>query len=134
MIHLNPKSASPQSIYLTLSEMRKDFAAFTDYLVLFQSMASKEDFYFIGYVNTDNARYTALQVYTSEDNPTSGRIFLTESGLYTYKVWGQNSSTNLDPTDTEVVGLLEQGTLNVSGAIGYTIPEITIPDNYIYYE
>lgn len=114
--------------------MRKDFAAFTDYLVLFQSMASKEDFYFIGYVNTDNARYTALQVYTSEDNPTSGRIFLTESGLYTYKVWGQNSSTNLDPTDTEVVGLLEQGTLNVSGAIGYTIPEITIPDNYIYYE
>lgn len=114
--------------------MRKDFAQFTDYLVLFQSMASKEDFYFIGYVNTDNARYTTLQVYTNEDNATSGRVRLTESGLYTYKVWGQNSSTNLDPTDTEVVGLLEQGTLNVAGATGYTIPDITIPDNYIYYE
>ena len=70
MIHLNPNSASPQPIYLTLSEMRKDFAEFTDYLVLFQSMASKEDYYLIGYVNTDNARYTTLQVYTNEDNPT----------------------------------------------------------------
>lgn len=134
MIHLNPNSASPQSIYLTLSEMRKDFIEFTDYLVLFQSMASKEDFYLIGYVDTDNARYTTLQVYTNEDNPTSGRILLTESGLYTYKVWGQNSSTNLDPTDTEVVGLLEQGTLNVAGRTGYTIPDITIPDNVIYYQ
>lgn len=134
MIHLNPNSASPQPIYLTLSEMRKDFAEFTDYLVLFQSMASKEDFYLIGYVNTDNARYTTLQVYTNEDNPTSGRVRLTESGLYTYKVWGQNSSTNLDPTDTEVVGLLEQGTLNVAGATGYDIPNITIPDNIIYYQ
>ena len=114
--------------------MRKDFIEFTNYLVLFQSMASKEDFYLIGYVDTDNARYTTLQVYTNEDNPTSGRILLTESGLYTYKVWGQNSSTNLDPTDTEVVGLLEQGTLNVAGRTGYTIPDITIPDNVIYYQ
>ena len=134
MIHLNPNSSSPQSIYLTLSEMRKDFAAFTNYLVLFQSMASKEDFYFIGYVDTDNARYTTLQVYTNEDSRTGGKVLLTESGLYTYKVWGQNSSTNLNPTDDAVVALLEQGTLNVAGATGYDIPDITIPDNIIYYQ
>jgi len=40
----------------------------------------------------------------------------------------------LNPTDASVVGLLEQGTLNVAGAIGYDIPDITIPDNYIYYQ
>ncbi|MCP4598992.1 MAG: hypothetical protein GY847_00355 [Proteobacteria bacterium] len=134
MIHLNPNSSSPQSIYLTLSEMRKDFAVFTNYLVLFQSMASKEDFYFIGYVDTDNARYTTLQVYTNEDSRTGGKVLLTESGLYTYKVWGQNSSTNLNPTNDAVVALLEQGTLNVAGATGYDIPDITIPDNIIYYQ
>jgi len=134
MIHLNPNSSSPQSIYLTLSEMRKDFAVFTNYLVLFQSMASKEDYYFIGNVDTDNARYTTLEVYTNEDSRTSGKVLLTESGLYTYKVWGQNSSTNLNPTDDAVVALLEQGTLNVAGATGYDIPNITIPDNIIYYQ
>jgi len=114
--------------------MRKDFAVFTHYLVLFQSMASKEDYYLIGYVNTDNARYTTLQVYTNEDNATNGRVLLTESGLYNYKVWGQNSSTNLDPTNAAVVALIEQGTLNVAGAKGYEIPDINIPDNYIYYQ
>ena len=134
MIHLNPNSSSPQSIYLTLSEMRKDFAVFTNYLVLFQSMASKEDYYFIGNVDTDNARYTTLEVYTNEDSRTSGKVLLTESGIYTYKVWGQNSSTNLNPTDDAVVALLEQGTLNVAGATGYDIPDITIPDNIIYYQ
>ena len=134
MIHLNPNSSSPQSIYLTLSEMRKDFAVFTNYLVLFQSMASKEDYYFIGNVDTDNARYTTLEVYTNEDSRTSGKVLLTESGLYTYKVWGQNSSTNLNPTDDAVVALLEQGTLIVAGATGYDIPDITIPDNIIYYQ
>jgi len=114
--------------------MRKDFAVFTNYLVLFQSMASKEDYYFIGNVDTDNARYTTLEVYTNEDSRTSGKVLLTESGLYTYKVWGQNSSTNLNPTDDAVVALLEQGTLNVAGATGYDIPDITIPDNIIYYQ
>ena len=134
MIHLNPNSSSPQSIYLTLSEMRKDFATFTNYLVLFQSMASKENYYFIGNVDTDNPRYTTLEVYTNQDSATDGKVLLTESGLYTYKVWGQNSSTNLDPTNAVIVALIEQGTLNVAGATGYDIPSITIPDNIIYYQ
>ena len=60
--------------------------------------------------------------------------FFTETGLYTYKAYGQNSSTNLNASDVSVVGLLEQGTLNVAGATGYEIPDINIPDNYIYYQ
>jgi hypothetical protein len=114
--------------------MRKDFATFTNYLVLFQSMASKENYYFIGNVDTDNPRYTTLEVYTNQDSATDGKVLLTESGLYTYKVWGQNSSTNLDPTNAVIVALIEQGTLNVAGATGYDIPSITIPDNIIYYQ
>lgn len=134
MIHLNPNSADEQFIYLTLQEMKKDFEAFTDYLVLFESMATKEKFYFVGNVDTDNKRYTALSVYTNEDAPTTGKVLLTESGQYTYKVWGQNSTTNLDPTSGDVVALIEEGTLSVSGETGYNVPEITIPDNIIYYE
>ena len=134
MIHLNPNSSAEQLIYLTLQEMKKDFEAFTHYLVLFESMASKEKYYLIGNIDADNKRYTTLIVYTNEDAPTTGKVLLTESGQYTYKVWGQNSSTNLNPTNAAVVALIEEGTLSVSGETGYNIPEITIPDNIIYYQ
>jgi len=97
-------------------------------------MASTDKHAFVGDVEVDNARYTKISVYTNQPLGASSRVLLTETGLYTYKAYGQNSSTNLNATAASVVGLLEQGTLNVSGAIGYTIPDITIPDNYIYYE
>jgi hypothetical protein len=134
MIHLNPNSATEQTIYLTLQEMKKDFDAFANYLLEFQSMASRKSHFFIGNVETDNARYTALTIYTDEDDPTEGRILLEESGMYFYRVWGQNSTTNLDPTDASVVALIEEGTLDVTGAIGYDIPTINVPDNVIYYQ
>ena len=134
MIHLNPNSVTEQKVYLTLQEMKKDFDTFANYLVLFQSMASREDYYFIGDVETDNPRYTALSIFTNLDDPLNGDILLEETGQYFYKVWGQNSTTNLDPTDTTVVALIEEGTLDVTGAVGYNIPTIDVPDNVIYYQ
>lgn len=134
MIHLNPNSATEQTIYLTLQEMKKDFDAFANYLVLFENMGSREQIYFIGDVATDNARYTALSIFTNLDDPLNGDILLEETGQFFYKVWGQNSTTNLDPTDASVVALIEEGTLDVTGAIGYDIPTINVPDNVIYYQ
>ena len=134
MITLNPNSSEEQFIYLTLQEAKKDFDAFTDYLVIFTNVASKDRLFMIGNVVTDNARYTKLSVFTNQPLATSGRVLLTESGQYTYAVYGQNSSTNLDPTDASVEGLIERGTLTVTGETGYTIPSISIPDNVIYYQ
>ncbi len=134
MITLVPNSSNEQFIYLTLQEMKKDFDSFTHYLVIFTSMASKEAFTMIGNVDADNARYTKLTVFTNEDNATAGKVLLTESGQYTYTVYGQNSTTNLDPTDASVEGLIERGTLTVTGETGYDIPSISIPDNVIYYQ
>ena len=134
MIHLNPNSADEQFIYLTLAEMKKDFDAFTNYLIILENMASTDQRAFVGDVEVDNARYTKISVYTNQPLGSSSRVLLTETGLYTYKAYGQNSSTNLNASDVSVVGLLEQGTLNVAGATGYEIPDINIPDNYIYYQ
>jgi hypothetical protein len=134
MIHLNPNSADEQFIYLTLAEMKKDFDAFTNYLIILENMASTDQHAFVGDVEVDNARYTKISVYTNQPLGSSSRVLLTETGLYTYKAYGQNSSTNLNASDVSVVGLLEQGTLNVAGATGYEIPDISIPDNYIYYQ
>lgn len=114
--------------------MKKDFPAFTDYLVIFTNMASKDTLSMVGNVDADNARYTKLTVFTNEDNATAGKILLTESGQYTYVVYGQNSTTNLDPTNAAVQGLIERGTLTVTGETGYDIPSISIPDNVIYYQ
>jgi len=134
MIHLNPNSATEQFIYLTLQEMKKDLDPFTHYLIILENMASTDKHAFVGDVEVDNARYTKISVYTNQPLGTASRVLLIETGLYTYKAYGQNSSTNLNANDASVVGLLEQGTLNVAGATGYTIPDITIPDNVIYYE
>ncbi len=134
MIILAPNSSDEQSIYLTLQEMKKDFPEFTDYLVIFTSMASQETFTMIGNVDADNSRYTKLTVFTNEDNATAGKVLLTESGQYSYTVYGQNSTTNLNPTDASVEGLIERGTLTVTGETGYDIPSISIPDNVIYYQ
>jgi len=134
MIHLNPNSATEQFIYLTLQEMKKDLDPFTHYLIILENMASTDKHAFVGDVEVDNARYTKISVYTNQPLGTASRVLLIETGFYTYKAYGQNSSTNLSANDASVVGLLEQGTLNVAGATGYTIPDITIPDNVIYYE
>lgn len=134
MITLLPNSPTEQFFYLTLQEAKKDFDAFTNYLVEFRSLSSEEEFYFIADVVTDNARYTKISINTDADQPTAGHILLTESGQYSYKVWGQNSTTNLDPTDSRVVAMIERGTLTVTGETGYTIPSISIPDNVIYYQ
>ena len=134
MITLAPNSSEEQFIYLTLQEAKKDFDAFDDYLVIFTNVASQDTLSMIGNVVTDNARYTKLSVYTNQPLAISGRILLTEPGQYSYVVYGQNSTTNLDPTDAVVVGLIERGTLTVTGETGYDIPSISIPDNVIYYQ
>ena len=134
MITLTPNSSEEQFIYLTLQEAKKDFDAFTHYLVIFTSMASLDTYAMVGNVDADNARYTKLSVLTNQPLGASGRVLLTESGQYTYDVYGQNSSTNLSPTDASIEGLIERGTLTVTGETGYTIPSITIPDNVIYYQ
>ena len=134
MITLAPNSSDEQFIYLTIKEMKKDFDAFTHYLVIFTSMASQDTYAMVGNVEADNARYTKLSVYTNQPLGTSGRVYLTQSGQYTYDVYGQNSSTNLTPTDASVEGLIERGTLTVTGETGYDIPSISIPDNVIYYQ
>jgi len=72
----------------------------------------------------ENQRVTTLEVTT---------VSLTLPGRYRYEVYGQNSNSNLDPTDASVVGICERGYLylNDSG-IYFEVPTITIQDDIIY--
>lgn len=61
-------------------------------------------------------------------------MLLPDSGLYTYTIYGQNSTTNTDPTDLSVVGSCTTGTIRLTASAAWDTPAITIPDNVIYYE
>ena len=131
MIHLAPNSAS-NTVNVTPFEARKFMASFTHYLLELTNQATEEKHYAVPVLTYDNERYTQFDLATNADATSS--VLITESGLYTYKVWGQNSSTNLDPEDASVVGLCEVGPCKVSDEAAWTIPSVTIPDNVIYYE
>jgi len=133
MIHLVPNSNS-NLVYTTPFESRKFLDAFTDYLLVLSNQATEEQFACIFNVQFDNERYTQADLTTNNDDPVNGELLITESGLYTYTIYGQNSDSNLDPADAVVVGVCEVGSCKVSDEAAWTIPNVTIPDNVIYYE
>lgn len=131
MIHLLPNSAT-NTVNVTPFEARKFLSAFTDYLLELTNQATQEKHYAVPVLTYDNERYTQFDLPTNSD--TLNAVLITESGLYTYKIWGQNSATNLDPADASVVGICEVGSCRVSDEPAWTIPAVSIPDNVIYYE
>jgi hypothetical protein len=131
MIHLSPNSAS-NLVNVTPFESRKFLPSFTHYLLELTNQATQEKHYAVPVLSYDNERYTQFELDTNAD--TTNSVLITESGLFTYKIWGQNSATNLDPTDAAVVGVCEIGPCKVSDEPAWTIPNVSIPDNVIYYE
>lgn len=131
MIHLLPNSAT-NTVNVTPFEARKFLSAFTYYLLELTNQATQEKHYAVPVLTYDNERYTQFDLPTNSD--TLNAVLITESGLYTYKIWGQNSASNLDPADASVVGICEVGPCRVSDEPAWTIPAVSIPDNVIYYE
>jgi len=133
MIRLQPDTAS-QTIYVSPFQARKYLATFTNYLIEFTSQATSEKFIVVLDVVKDNARYTKATIGTHNNSPITGDIKMTDTGFYTYRILGQNSGSNLDPTDASVVGECEVGVLQIIGEEAWTIPKISIPNNVVYYE
>ena len=133
MIRLQPNTAS-QKIHVSPFQARKYLDTFTHYLIEFKSQATSATFIVVLNVFSDNARYTTATIGTHIDSPLTSNIKIVDTGFYTYTIWGQNSGSNLDPTDVSVVGECEVGVLQVIGAEAWTIPVISIPNNVVYYE
>ncbi len=99
---------SNQNVYLTLDEARQYYTtAFTHYLFILTRKENATDGLDLAQVPViveDNQRYTQLTVTTAT---------LLSTGEYVYRVYGQNSSSNLNPDDASVVGILEFGTATI---------------------
>lgn len=133
MIRLQPNTAS-QSVYISPYQAKKYLPTFTHYLMEFKSMATSKTFRLILNTSQDNSRYTLASIGTNTDDAVNGSISITESGFYTFKIYGQNSSSNLDPSDASVVGLCQRGLMQVVADEAWTIPSLSIPNNVVYYE
>ena len=121
-------------MYLSPFQARKYLKTFTDYLMEIKSMATSKTYTIILSTAADNSRYTLANISTNINNALAGNIILTDSGFYTFTIFGQNSRTNLNPKDATVVGKCQQGIVQIIGVDAWDIPSVTVPDNVVYYE
>lgn len=129
-------------MYVTPFQRKKDFAGqtFGSYLLQIQSLQTDKKYFAIfrranGTLQQDNERYSEFRINTNSSGSSVGSVLITESGQYSYIIYGQSSEVNTDPNRTDVVwGELERGLMTFLGEDAWSMPSITIPDNVVYYE
>ena len=108
-------------------------SSFTDYLLILQNEITLKQYAVIPSVIDSNERITMLSISTDADNPTEGSVLITDGGRYNYIIYGQNSSTNLDPADADVVGEIKRGYIEFTTLTTYfDQPTLTIPNDIEY--
>jgi magnesium-transporting ATPase (P-type) len=127
MIYLNTNTAN-QQVYLSLDEARQYYStAFTHYLIILtheENSTTGNDLAQVATIVNETVRVTQLTIST---------VGLTLAGRYRYVVYGQNSSSNTNPTNAAVVGIVERGyaVLN-DNTSWFDVPINTIPNDIIY--
>jgi hypothetical protein len=124
MVYLNTNTAN-QYAWLSLDEGRAYFnVAFTHYLLVMTYEMTGEQLAQVVTVINENERVTKIRLTT---------VGLVDAGRYHYEVYGQNSSSNIDPTNASVVGLIEKGLMILQdGTIFFDVSSPTIPVDVIY--
>jgi hypothetical protein len=124
MVYLNTNTAN-QYAWLSLDEGRAYFnVAFTHYLLVMTYEMTGEKLAQVVEVINENERVTKIRLTT---------VGLVDAGRYHYEVYGQNSSSNINPTNASVVGLVEKSLMILQdGTIFFDVSSPTIPVDVIY--
>ena len=132
MNYLQTNTAS-QTLLLSLEEGVLLLPSFTDYLLVIQNEITLQIFAVIPTLISTNERITTLSISTNSDDAVNGSILIVDGGRYNYVIYGQNSSTNLDPADADVVGELKRGFIEFNTLTQYfDQPTLTIPNDIEY--
>jgi hypothetical protein len=129
------KNTAAQLLYLTLKEGELLLAnPYTNYLLELTNEQTLEKLYVIPNQIAQNDRYTTIQIGTNDNEPTDASLLINYPARFSYVVYGQNSTTNLDPTDEAVVGVIEKGYLIVEDITTprFTEPNLTIDNDIAY--
>lgn len=107
MVYLNFDQAN-QTAYFTLDEGRQYFSTtFTHYLCVLcfgDGTVQQAEIALAQVLDVVNENQRATEVTMTTEG-------LTNAGEYQYYIYGQNSSTNINPNHSSVVGPVEKGTL-----------------------
>lgn len=132
MNYLQTNTAS-QTLLLSLEEGVLLLPSFTDYLLVIQNEITLEIFAVIPTLISTNERISTLSISTNADDAVNGSILITDGGRYNYVIYGQNSNSNLDPTDADVVGEIKRGYIEFTTLTQYfDQPTLTIPNDIEY--
>ena len=129
------KNTAAQLLYLTLKEGELLLSnTYTHYLLELTNEQTLEKLYAIPTKIAQNDRYTTIQIGTNANTPTAASLLINYPARFSYIVYGQNSSTNLDPTDAAVEGVIEKGYLIVEDITTprFTEPNLTIDNDITY--
>jgi hypothetical protein len=129
------KNTAAQLLYLTLKEGELLLAnTYTNYLLELTNEQTLEKLYAIPIQIAQNDRYTTIQIGTNANTPLAASLLINYPARFSYIVYGQNSSTNLDPTNEVVEGVIEKGYLIVEDITTprFTEPNLTIDNDIAY--
>jgi hypothetical protein len=129
------KNTAAQLLYLTLKEGELLLAnPYTHYLLELTNEQTLQKLYAIPTKIAENDRYTTIQIGTNANTPTAASLLINYPARFSYVVYGQNSSTNLDPTNAAVEGVIEKGYLIVEDITTprFTEPNLTIDNDIAY--
>jgi hypothetical protein len=133
MNYLQTNTAN-QTLLFSLKEGSLLFdTTYTDYLLVIQNEVTLQTFYVIPAQISENDRVTTLAISTNDDDPTNGSILVVDGTRYNFIIYGQNSDTNLDPTNAVVVGEIKRGFIQMETLVNYfDQPNIIIPSDIQY--
>jgi hypothetical protein len=129
------KNTAAQLLYLTLKEGELLLSnSYTHYLLELTNEQTLQKLYAIPTKIAENDRYTTIQIGTNANTPTAASLLINYPARFSYIVYGQNSSTNLDPTNAAVEGVIEKGYLIVEDVTTprFTEPNLTIDNDITY--
>jgi hypothetical protein len=129
------KNTAAQLLYLSLKEGELLLAnPYTHYLLELTNEQTLEKLYAIPLQIAQNDRYTTIQIGTNANVPLSASLLINYPARFSYIVYGQNSSTNLDPTNAVVEGVIQMGYLIVEDITTprFTEPNLTIDSDIAY--
>jgi hypothetical protein len=129
------KNTAAQLLYLTLKEGELLLAnPYTHYLLELTNEQTLQKLYVIPNQIAQNDRYTTIQIGTNANTPLAASLLINYPARFSYIVYGQNSSTNLDPTNAVVEGIIEKGYLIVEDITTprFTEPDLTIDNDIAY--
>ena len=129
------KNTAAQLLYLSLKEGELLLAnTYTHYLLELTNEQTLEKLYAIPIQIAQNDRYTTIEIGTNANTPTAASLLINYPARFSYIVYGQNSSTNLDPTDAVVEGVIQMGYLIVEDITTprFTEPNLTIDSDIAY--